>query len=256
MLNRCVIVATFAAVMFCTSVSDALAVPFQPGEFITYTDESWGGTPAPGNVAQLLLAGFDTVYTGGLEVGISGGAGFSMLFTSGPHLLDYLPHGGPGNVLTMDLVDPTSAAGIFGSYTVALQLNVDFNDGGFITGSSNSLFGDLILNNLANYTDFNGLSVRQFLAHINVRMGGGTSPFTDDELTALAQDLTRAFEGGTPTQFAQDHLILPDTDTVPVPEPGTLSLLWIWNAPAATLTHRGSRWACKQGRQAGAAHGP
>jgi hypothetical protein len=46
------------------------------------------------------------------------------------------------------------------------------------------------------------------------------------------EDVNSAFQGGVPSQFAQDHLLMP---TESVPEPATLSLLGI---AVAALTAR------------------
>jgi T5SS/PEP-CTERM-associated repeat protein len=191
---------------------------FEAGEFITHSQDSWGATPTPGNAAQLLAEGFDIIYGGGVEVGISGNAGYSMIFTSAANVLDYLPaSGGPGP-LNADLLDPTStASGIFGGYVLALQLNVDFNDAGDLTGASSTRFGDLVLHDMiidfggfsVDMTAFNGLTLRQFLTNMNVRLGGGAGPYTYDDVAVLTDEVLRSFEGGVPTGFAQDHLRFP-----------------------------------------------
>jgi hypothetical protein len=43
MLNRHVLATAVATVLFCTTISnDALAAPFQLGDFIPYSQDSWG----------------------------------------------------------------------------------------------------------------------------------------------------------------------------------------------------------------------
>jgi hypothetical protein len=248
MLNRRMIVAALAAVLFCATINDdAFAVPFQPGQFITYSQDSWGATPSAGNAAQLLLGRFGFVYpVGAVEVGITGSAGFSMIFTSAPAVLDYLPSSGAPASLNSDLLDPTSSAsGAFGGAVLALQLNVDFDDADELAGSVDIPFGDLILHNLT-LSDFNGLTVRQFLAEVNDFLGGETPPITYDDLFFLTEDVTRAFEGGTPSQFAQDHLQAPDDVLIPVPEPSTLGLLVIGLGVLAARRFKGKgRVACQ-----------
>ena len=60
---------------------NAFATPFQPGEFITYSQTSWGETILPGG--PILVAHYDNVYPSGLlEVGIPGSAGYSIIFSS------------------------------------------------------------------------------------------------------------------------------------------------------------------------------
>ena len=209
MLSRKAITAAATALLSCGTFHEARA-EFQPGEFITYSQESWGATPSPGNAAQLLIDRFHAVYPGGaMEVGPSGSAGFSILFTSAPAVLNYLPSSGGPGPLNADLIDPTStSSGYFGGTVSAFQLNVDFNDAGELAGISNTLFGDLVIAETV-YPHFNGLTVRQFLAEANRFLGGGVNPNSFEDLALITADVTRAFEGGTPDQFAQDHLRFP-----------------------------------------------
>jgi hypothetical protein len=203
--------AAATVVLFCAALSPDARADFQPGEFITYSQDSWGATPSPGNGAQLLAENFGSLYGGGVEVGISGNAGFSMIFTSVASVLNYLPSSGAPAPLNADHIDPTStSSGLLGGWVLALQFNVDFTDAGIITGSASIPFGDLILYDLAGTPLFNGLSVRQFLTGANQFLGGSPPPYTYDDIAALTDDLTVAFEGGTPSQFAQDHLAVPE----------------------------------------------
>lgn len=221
MINRRTAIAIIAA--FVVSTASSEAAPFQIGDFVTYSQGSWGGDPATDPAAQLLLAQFDGFYTGGLEVGVIGGAGFSMIFTSAPAALFYLPGTGTPGVLAADLVDPTSTgSGVTGGEVIALQLNVDFSDANYLTGTAGVPFGDLVLTDLAFAEEFDGLTIRQFLAVANSILGQGSSnPTTDDELAALLEDVNGAFGGGAPTLWAQDHLVIASQ---PVPEPTSLLL--------------------------------
>jgi hypothetical protein len=216
--------AAVLVLFFATLNHSAPAAIFSPGEFVTYSQESWGDTPIPGNAAQLLAARFDFVYPAGIEVGVPGLSGFSMLFTSADGLLDYLPASGANGPLNNDLVDPTSSAsGELGGKVVALQLNVDFNDAGDLTGSSSILFGDLILHSLP-LSEFNGLAVREFLTEANSILGAVTAVSSYDAISFLLEDLTSAFEGGMPSQFAEDHLRIASAPGV-VPE---LATVFVW----------------------------
>ena len=236
MLNRHVLVTALATVLCCTTISnEALAAPFQAGEFLTSSQDSWGALST--DASDLLLSEFFTVYTNGIELGISGVGGNSMIFNTPESVLDYLPTSGPAFPLDNDLQDPTStSSGAFGGYVLANQLNVDFNDAAFLEGSTDIRFGDLTMVNLGtvvtgdlvlqDFTYLNGLSVRQVLAVANTCLGDGFCANTSEGMTYIARHLSEAFDNGTPTQFAQDHLQLPAGPT-PVPEPATLSLLGI-----------------------------
>jgi hypothetical protein len=78
------------------------------------------------------------------------------------------------------------------------------------------------LTNTGSY--FNGLTVRQFLSAANSILGGEALPanLTYDEVATLTESLTLSFQGGTPTQFAQDHLAT--QEPTGVPEPSTVAL--------------------------------
>ena len=247
MLNRDALATALATVLFCTTISnDALAAPFQVGEFITYSQDSWGTLST--NASDLLLNNFFVVYPNGIEVGISGVGGNSMIFSSPENALDYIPTSRTPGQLDNDLVDPLStSAGVFGGDVLANQFNVDFNDAGFLAGSADIRFGDLTMVNFAtiavqgvpeDFSHLNGLSVRQFLAAANICLGDGFCSNTYEGMTFIARSLSLAFDEGTPTQFAQDHLQLPAGPVpTPVPEPATLSLLGIGLA-ALTARHR------------------
>jgi len=151
-----------------------------------------------------------------------------MLFTSASALFSYLPGSGLPAPLNATLVDPsTSASGIFGGEVVGLRLNVDFSDA-HLLGSIAIPLGDLVIHDYAPL-DANGLTVREFLAQANSALGGGILSYDYAFATTLVQELNASFsiEGGTPSQFAQDHLRVGAAAPVPepVPEPATLSLV-------------------------------
>jgi hypothetical protein len=182
---------------------------WEDGDMVTYNQDNWGGDPSTNTAAALLLAQFDNVYSpfGGLEVGITGAAGYSMLFTSASALLDYEPASGGAGILNSDLIDPTSSAsGVFGGFVVALQLNVDFSDANLISGTSGLRFGDLRICGLTAFPLLNGMTVHQFLATANQALGGGSNPYTPDDLAVVSQDLSASFESGAVSLFAQQHL--------------------------------------------------
>ncbi len=133
---------------------------FQPGDFITHTQSSWGDSSVQGGMT--LVAHYDLVYvsTGGLvEVGIPGPGGFSIIFTGSTRVLDYLPSSGPPAQLNADLIDPTSSAsGIFGGEVLALRFNVDFSDAGHTLGALGIPFGNLMIHDYPSLPAVNGLT--------------------------------------------------------------------------------------------------
>jgi hypothetical protein len=180
------------------------------GDLISYTQSIWGD-PAT-NAAGLLITNFAGVYPTGLEVGLSGSAGFSMLFTLGSAVVAYLPAIEATGTLTTDLLNPSeSPSGIFGGEVTALALNIDFADAGLTLGTSAIPFGDLTLCNMATIGPglslFDGLTARQVLADANTVLGGGTTFYGVDEWLFAANSLNHSFVGGAVDQFAQDHLV-------------------------------------------------
>jgi hypothetical protein len=182
---------------------------WQNGDLITWTQLPWGDPTY--SAGSLLNDQYDFVYgwTGGLlEVGIHGTAGYSILFTSASAILAYLPGQGALGSLNADLVDPTSSAsGAFGGEVTALQLNVDFTDAGFLLGASPVRFGDVTLCGFSTPAAANGMTVRSLLSVANVALGGGSTSLTITELFQIAKQLNASFEQGSPSQFAQDHLV-------------------------------------------------
>jgi hypothetical protein len=161
-------------------------------------------------VAAATLSGnYDTVYAGGiLEVGLAGSAGFSMRFTGPGAVISYLPATGTVGALTSDLVDPTStSSGSLGGNVVALKLNVDFDDANILANASATPFGDLLICNLSALPLLQGLSVRAFLDILNTGLGGGSTVYSLGVLNNVATLVNGAFEGGTPTDFAQQSLV-------------------------------------------------
>ena len=229
MLNRYVSVAPIAVLLFfAANHSEALAAPFQAGDFVTFSQGDWGTSSTAGGMT--LSSAYDTVYAstfGILEVGIPGASGFSMAFTAPNAVFAHLPSNGQPSPLTADLVDPiTSASGVFGGEVVALRLNVDFSDAGYLPGSLGIPFGDLVIHDYAAMPHANGLTVRQLLDLVNLGLGGAVVAYGLDDANTLLQDLNVAFsEGQFATQFAQDHLAIAETGTVP--EPATVSVLGI-----------------------------
>jgi hypothetical protein len=176
------------------------------GDMVTYNQDNWGtiGTTA----SNLLADNFFAVFTSGVvEIGIAGVGGFSAIFSSANAVINYQPTTGVPGPLNADLFDPTStSSGVFGGHVLALQIDVAFTDADVVSGSAPLFFGNLRVCNLTDTPAYNGLSVRQVLDALNTALGGGTAPYTYDQLSTLAADLSNSFESGTVSVFAQQHL--------------------------------------------------
>jgi hypothetical protein len=198
---------------------------WHPGDLTTFTQDNWGGNPGTDPGAIRLVASYDTVYAGAFGVVTVGSTSkFIMSFTDSASVLKYLPSIGPFAPLNGSVLNPISTvSGAFGGEVLGLELNVDFSDAGFLPGSSGIPFGNLLLASFGNPV-FNGLTVRQFLGDANLLLGGLSAPFTIADLGSTVGDLNAAFSAGTPSTFAQNHLVAPSIGST-VPEPSTWLLL-------------------------------
>jgi len=146
-----------------------------------------------------------------------------MVFTDAGSVLAYIPSNGLFAPLNSSVLNPIStASGGFGGEVLGLELNVDFSDAGLLPGASGIRFGDLILTNFNPRSSFNDLTVRQFLGDVNSLLSGGSSVFTIADLGPTVGNINGSFLDGTPSAFAQQHLVAPAS---PVPEPSSLPLL-------------------------------
>jgi hypothetical protein len=210
-----------ALVLACAGAAHA-DFAWQVGDEITYDEGAWSSIAG---AVSLLVADYASVYapTGVVTVGLPI-TGFTMRFDGPTPILFYLPASGPLGVLTSNVLDPImTSAGFFGGDVLALQLNVDFNNAGFLVGGSGIPLGDLVLQNFSTLPALNGLLVSQFLADANRCVGGGSCLYDANTMDTVAAEITDAFAEGTPSSFAQTSLARPTVSAVP--EPSSLLLL-------------------------------
>lgn len=232
-IRVCVLLLVFTGVVAGAGTATA---GWLAGDVISYTQVSWADNAAG---SKLLTDNYASVYASRSDVLTVGSAGgFSLSFGDAAHVLAFLPQAGVAAALSQSQTNPgSSESGLFGGDAVGLQLDVDFSDAGLLVGTSGLHFGDLILTNFTNKTDFgsgplplailNGLTVRDFLADANTALGGGSrlGGLPVGDLDLIAEEVAIAFDGGTiVTEFAQDHLAAPQL-AAPAPEPATWMLL-------------------------------
>jgi len=203
----------------CTSGKLTVVAPhWLNGDLTSYDQFGWDTNAT---ASTLLTNNFTNVYGGGSL--FIGGDPYFLAFTSGSAILDYMISTGAAGPLTSNREDPTdTASGTFGGDVLALQLDVDFADAGKLSAGSGLKFGDLTICGLTSdpqdhksVAALNGTSVRDLLAIDNALLGGGSSGgFTagdilglDDVTGEAAGGVSGAFEGGTPSTFAQAHLV-------------------------------------------------
>lgn len=175
----------------------------------SYTQGGWGATPQGHNPAKTLANHFAAVYPSGIEVGIPGAGGFSMLFTSAVAVKNYLPAGGAPGALLADQADPAAnnASGVFGGQVLALQINVDFSAAGVLKNKG-SAYGDVRLCGTGNLL-VDGLTVSDVLNAANEALGGGDLPFgmsSISELNDLVTSLNEAFDNCQASSWGSVHL--------------------------------------------------
>ncbi len=159
----------------------------------TFGQGAWGQVPNGSNVGQLLADWFSTVYPSGVEVGIPGAGGYSMIFSSALRVQNYLPAGGAGGpaALTADMTGAitSTSSRVFGGQVLALRLNVDFSAENITAGD---YFGSFVLTSDADTlsgTDslsLDGLTVAQILAVANIALGNGTAAQMDAAVPGIA----------------------------------------------------------------------
>jgi hypothetical protein len=178
------------------------------GDMLSFTQGDWGGASAA--ATGLLSSDYDAVYGGASDIVAVGlpSPGFSMGFNAPTAVIAYLPAAGTIGPLTANLLNPTSSAsGSFGGDVLALQLNVDFSDAGFLHGAASIKLGDLSLCGFGALPALNGMTVRQFLATVNTLLGGGTATYSIAQLDPVAGAINAAFLDGTASVFAQSQLV-------------------------------------------------
>jgi uncharacterized repeat protein (TIGR01451 family) len=186
------------------------ACPWGVGDIITYDASDW---TSDATASRLLLSDFVPTYSSQAATLIVGSLSTdSMYFDSPDAVQAYLPTSGSPGALTGAVVDPTTtSAGVFGGDMVALHLDVDFGDAGFLDNTSGLNLGDLTVCDLpsvpttgepAALPELNGLSVRQVLAIADAALSGGPAIYTPAQLDPLIVGLTVSFEYGVPEGLA------------------------------------------------------
>jgi len=219
----CALVASFGF----TAAAQATTI-WSSGDVTTYNQAAW---PLLSASSTALTNNFSSVYAstfGVMEIGIPGPTGHSAVFSSSDAVTHFLPATGTPAALDADLNNPvTTSAGIFGGDVLALQLNVDFSDAGVLTGAAGVHFGDLMLYGLTGpVSGLNGQMVRSFASIANTGLGGGITGYSLTDLDSLADEINAAFNDGTVTAFAQQHLEIASAPPgTSVPEPGSAAML-------------------------------
>jgi hypothetical protein len=181
-VSICVTVSTFAR---CLSRC-CMTVPVTPGpNGCSFTPGGWGAPPQGNNVATTLYAMFPKLYSKGFIVGGT----YTMKFTTASNITVFLPDGGTPGVLKKSHTNPTSTeAGEFASQVMALKLNVDASNNGYITAGLANL-------KVAPGFPLAGTKVSDVLILVNKVLGGTTSALPAGVAVSDLTNLMSAING-------------------------------------------------------------
>jgi hypothetical protein len=162
---------------------------FRDNDYCVYTNAGFG---VGGAQAPLLAEHFATLFPEGMEIGVPGEDGFSVLLDSVAAVQAFLATTGAPGPLVNDQFNPTSSsAGSLGSQIATLKLNVALGDQGITPGD----FGDLYY--VKPGDALHGRKVRSILRLAEIALG--TNELPDDHTFATLLELlenlnTRTFQ--------------------------------------------------------------
>jgi len=183
----------------------------------TYSQGGWsgGGTPA-----ALLVQHYTTVFPQGVMLGAynpgnGNGAPNGLFWQPNAAGLNALQSafsigGGSSGAITQDAVNPATtygAAGL-GRQTLALTMNISFNEAGYLGAGPNN-FGSIVYTKPGD--SLSGKTVREILAVANQALAGLGLPAGHDfsSLTSLINELNISFHDCVTSSFAKSNLSLP-----------------------------------------------
>lgn len=171
--------------------------PSLAGLFRTHTQDSWGGAPAGENAAGYLAARFDSAFPQGLRIGAPEGR--SVLFTSAPAILDFLPQRGAPAPLARSEVNPRDLQNSLAGETTALTLNVVFDQADPAFAAASVPLADLVVADPA--SPFHGWRVSQVLDAANRILAGTWTGLSPEAAAEAARRINENFENGEDRGF-------------------------------------------------------
>jgi hypothetical protein len=169
------------------------APPSLAGMYRTHTQDQWGGAISRADAPSYLAANFAGVYPAGVTIGVAGGV--TVRFTSAAAVLNVLPDAGPASALAHNAIDPASLSNGLAGETLALTLNVDFDDRDPAFSFAVAPLGDLVIADPS--SPCFGRSVRDVLALANQILAGlGNGTLTPDQALDCVRRINMNFEDG------------------------------------------------------------
>jgi hypothetical protein len=172
--------------LFTLTVASALA----ECDLKTYGQTAWGTSPRNNNSASYRNAHFLTTFPQGVTIGAEN----NLKFTTSIAVQLFLPATGAPGHLSQSAVNPTeSSAGILAGETLALALNIGFDDADPGFGpDSNSLKNAKLSSGACS-----GMTAEQVLAAANSFLGGTAGSFTAQQLQNCTETINKNFENGS-----------------------------------------------------------
>jgi hypothetical protein len=179
--------------MYFTYVVQRDALPGLARMYRTHTQDQWGGAPRGADAPGYLSANFAAVYATDVTIGLD--SGLTAKFTSAGAVLTILPQAGPASALGSSSLNPTDLSNSLAGETLALTLNVDFDDHDSAFSSGITPLGNLMIADPA--SPCFGLPVRDVLALANqILAGQGDGTLTPDQALDCVRRVNVNFEDG------------------------------------------------------------
>jgi len=154
-------------------------------KYKTYSNASWCLEPAK----SLLISKFSSVFSSGMTLGgIS--SGYKATFSSASAVIAFLPQVGIAGSFNTNYSNPTTtSAGVFGGNLAALELNVQFNDAGFLGFTSTTKLKNLVVAS----GPMKDYKVSEVLAMAHKAIGGSSTPFSIAILNNVVESINANF---------------------------------------------------------------
>ncbi len=159
--------------------------PCDLSKYKTYSNTSWCLEPAK----SLLISKFSAVFPTGMKLGgIS--SGFKAEFTSATAVLAFLPQVGTAGAFNTNYTNPTTtSAGVFAGNLASLELNVEFNEAGFLGHSSTTKLKNLVVAS----GPMKDYKVHEVLNMAHKAIGGASTPFSITVLNNVVESINANF---------------------------------------------------------------
>ena len=184
--------------MYFTYTVQSSGTPTLAGLYHTQTQAQWGGAISGFNAPGYLTGVFSAAFPAGLVIGRSDG--FTATFTTARAIDQFLPQSGAALALDQDHVNPTNLNNTLAGETLALALNVGFDDFDPDFSAGVTSLGDLVVADPSSLCF--GVRVRDVLAMANQMLAGlgDTLGMSPDELMDVVHRINLNFEDAVADQ--------------------------------------------------------